>query len=465
MAITNVNIKQDIRQSFGDTVGDEELMKVDNSVGIWSSILRQVQTGSTARLPANKSVVVLGEKDAGKSSLIAKLQGSSESRKGTGLEYHPLLIRDEDRDDQTQCGVWILDGNFEKSSPLLRFAINEQTLPDTTVVLVTSWTKPWEMIANLEKWSEVLRNHIQTLDLKPEVLNTYKNQIIKRYQEYKAPVDDVMSSVSLDENIISVDTVCDTLGMDVLVVITKSDYMSTLEKEYYYKEEMFDFIQQSVRQFCLKIGAGLVFVSVKTGRNCDLLYRYLCHRIYGLDFQTPAQVVDKDALFVPIGWDNDRKISILYENMHSVSPDNDYNDVIARPIVPPVPYYEFTANADNDQEFLRQIQTMLGQETTRFSSTEANGSNHMTPVQPKTTADFRRTPIRSPSNKSGNESNNNTPDGQGVLKSFFEGLLIRKSGGTPSPRSARSPDSMAEHRLSAQEELERMTVQNRSTPK
>ena len=32
--------------------------------------------------------------------------------------------------------------------------------------------------------------------------------------------------------------------------------------------------------------------------------------------QTPALVVEKDAVFIPAGWDNNKKIAILYENMH-----------------------------------------------------------------------------------------------------------------------------------------------------
>ena len=36
-------------------------------------------------------------------------------------------------------------------------------------------------------------------------------------------------------------------------------------------------------------------------------------------FQTPALVVEKDAVFIPAGWDNDKKIAILYENMHRYS--------------------------------------------------------------------------------------------------------------------------------------------------
>ena len=41
---------------------------------------------------------------------------------------------------------------------------------------------------------------------------------------------------------------------------------------------------------------------------------YECYKFTFL--QTPALVVEKDAVFIPAGWDNNKKIAILYENMH-----------------------------------------------------------------------------------------------------------------------------------------------------
>ena len=35
----------------------------------------------------------------------------------------------------------------------------------------------------------------------------------------------------------------------------------------------------------------------------------------------------------PAGWDSSKKIGILYENMHSVKPDQYYTDVIAKPMI------------------------------------------------------------------------------------------------------------------------------------
>ena len=36
------------------------------------------------------------------------------------------------------------------------------------------------------------------------------------------------------------------LGLDLIVVVNKTDYMADLEKDYDYKDEHFDFIQQAV---------------------------------------------------------------------------------------------------------------------------------------------------------------------------------------------------------------------------
>lgn len=81
-------------------------------------------------------------------------------------------------------------------------------------------------------------------------------------------------------------------------ILPQTDYMSTLEKEHDYRDEHFDFMQQWIRRFCLQYGAALFYSSAKEDKNCDLLYKYLTHRIYGLPFRTPALIVEKDAVLM-----------------------------------------------------------------------------------------------------------------------------------------------------------------------
>ena len=84
--------------------------------------------------------------------------------------------------------------------------------------------------------------------------------------------------------------------MMVMVMPIKIKLSLFLSRDY--KEEHWDFIQLHIRRFCLQFGAALFYTSVKEDKNCDLLYKYLAHRIYGMQFRTPALVVEKDAVFM-----------------------------------------------------------------------------------------------------------------------------------------------------------------------
>lgn len=63
-----------------------------------SEILSEVQIQGNTKLPSNKSVLVLGDNETGKTTLIAKLQGVEDPKKGSGLEYAYIDVRDEYRD-------------------------------------------------------------------------------------------------------------------------------------------------------------------------------------------------------------------------------------------------------------------------------------------------------------------------------------------------------------------------------
>lgn len=104
------------------------------------------------------------------------MQGMDATCKGSGLEYQYLMVRDEYRDEQTQCGVWILDGNYTWKSNLLKFALNADNFADTTILLVCSMSKPWDIINSLHHWVEVLESHIKSLNLDPKKLEHFREQ-------------------------------------------------------------------------------------------------------------------------------------------------------------------------------------------------------------------------------------------------------------------------------------------------
>jgi hypothetical protein len=61
----------------------------------------------------------------------------------------------------------------------------------------------------------------------------------------------------------------------------------------------------------------------------------------------------------PAGWDNEKKISILYENMASMKPDDSYDEVIAKPVMRKPIQREVEVLAEDEQAFLMKQQMQL----------------------------------------------------------------------------------------------------------
>ncbi|XP_030619976.1 cytoplasmic dynein 1 light intermediate chain 1 isoform X2 [Delphinapterus leucas] len=211
----------------GAAAGDDE-----DGQNLWSCILSEVSTRSRSKLPAGKNVLLLGEDGAGKTSLIRKIQGIEEYKKGRGLEYLYLNVHDEDRDDQTRCNVWILDGDpYHKG--LLKFSLDAISLKDTLVTLVVDMSKPWTALDSLQKWASVVREHIDKLKIPPEEMKEMEQKLIRDFQEYVEPGEDfpaspqrrtTASQEDKDDSVVlplGADTLTQNLGIPVLVVCTK----------------------------------------------------------------------------------------------------------------------------------------------------------------------------------------------------------------------------------------------------
>lgn len=471
--------------------------KKDNDVqeNLWTSILSEVQQQGSTKLPSCKNVLVLGNNESGKTTLVAKLQGVEDPKKGSGLEYAYIDVRDEYRDDHTRLSVWVLDGDAGHTN-LLKFSLSEETFEHTLVILTVSMTAPWGWKEQLEHWTEILKNHMKNLDLTKEQRELAHNQLVHCWQGYCEPGDELdpgspvkrlpkrdMSRSSISDLDDSDDTLTEgalltNLGLEIVVVVTKTDYMTTLEKELDYRDEHWDFMQQWIRRFCLEHGAALFYTSAKEDKNCDLLYKYLTHRIYGFPFRTPALVVEKDAVLIPAGWDNLKKISILHENLHTCKPDDEYSEIIAQPATrKSVTSRENEIVAEDEQAFLARQQNLLQSNGVSNLPLGPGGSTlrgSESPLRPSVSLTAPRTPstaVQSPKKMDGVKMVPGTPGGEGVLANFFNSLLHKKAP-TPlnSPKvnlnmsgSELSHDQQAGLRSDAAAELDRLT-RNKKTP-
>uniref|UniRef100_A0A4W4DSJ5 Dynein light intermediate chain n=1 Tax=Electrophorus electricus TaxID=8005 RepID=A0A4W4DSJ5_ELEEL len=394
-AILNVN----------NTTTESQNTEEDDGQNLWSSILSEVSTRSRSKLPTGKNVVVMGEVGCGKTTLVAKLQGVEEYMKGRGLEYLYFSVHDEDVDDHTRCNAWVLDGDLYHKG-LQKFALSVENLADSLALFVVDLSRPWLALESLQKWASVVRDYLDKLRVPPETMREMEHRLVKQFQEYMEPGSDLeampqrRNPESEEESVVlplGENALTHNLGIPLVVVCTKCDAISALEKEHDYRDEHLDFIQSHVRRFCLQYGATLLYTSMKENKNLDLLYKYLIHRLYGFPFNFPAQVVEKDSVFIPSGWDNEKKIAILHENFQTVKADDNFEDVIVKPAV--------RKDASN--------RAPTGSPRTTNRSAAANVANVM-PMQSGTKK-------IDPNMKGGQTS-------EGVLANFFNSLLTKKAG-------------------------------------
>uniref|UniRef100_A0A2I3MIQ1 Dynein light intermediate chain n=1 Tax=Papio anubis TaxID=9555 RepID=A0A2I3MIQ1_PAPAN len=258
--------------------------------------------------------------------------------------------------------------------------------------------------------------------------------VIRDFQEYVEPGEDFPASpqrrntASQEDKEDSVvlplgaDTLTHNLGIPVLVVCTKCDAISVLEKEHDYRDEHFDFIQSHIRKFCLQYGAALIYTSVKENKNIDLVYKYIVQKLYGFPYKIPAVVVEKDAVFIPAGWDNDKKIGILHENFQTLKAEDNFEDIITKPPVRKF-VHEKEIMAEDDQVFLMKLQD---------ASPRVPGGSPRTPNRSVSSNVASVSPIPAgskkidPNMKAGATS-------EGVLANFFNSLLSKKTGSPGGP--------------------------------
>lgn len=114
-----------------------------------------------------------GDKESGKTTLLAKLQGNEDPKKGSGLDYNYIDVRDDEGEEQSLLSLHVLDGD-QAHANLLRFGLSESNYGDSTVMICASMATPWAIMDQLSKWINVLQVWTQ-----PCQSQTRENEIIE----------------------------------------------------------------------------------------------------------------------------------------------------------------------------------------------------------------------------------------------------------------------------------------------
>ncbi|GAA5923820.1 uncharacterized protein JCM15063_003777 [Sporobolomyces koalae] len=336
---------------------------------LWSTILDSVK-GSRGSV-STKRCVVLGTPGSGKSTLVERLQGvngepATTGRRETldlGMSYSVIELKDEgsrgDEETLASLSVYQLPSPLAPFPDLLPLALSTESLVDSVVVIVLDWDKPWQFMRQLEQWIAMIETKLNLRQETAELIEAkerLENQV-RNYQEPTASASapaqaaastpTVASTIDLDSPL-PPGTLVDNLGLGLIVVCTKADRINVLEREREFTEEQFDYIQQTLRTVCLRYGAALFFTSQTIPQSFSRLRQYILHRLFttptsttstesgsapgskvnsksnaspatigGRTLQFPfphrANVIDRDQLLVPTGWDSWGKIKVMRE--------------------------------------------------------------------------------------------------------------------------------------------------------
>lgn len=123
------------------------------------------------------------------------------------------------------------------------------------------------------------------------------------------------------------------LGIPILVIVNKVDLLLHGDKKSYL-EENFDFIQKNIREYSLQYGASVIFTSANANRNLNVTYQYLLHRLYDMGLTQRSEVIERENLFIPAGFDTPNLIQELVKGSMMVGPTGEpllYEEVITIP--------------------------------------------------------------------------------------------------------------------------------------
>ncbi|KAG1123290.1 hypothetical protein G6F42_010687 [Rhizopus arrhizus] len=278
------------------------------------------------------------------------------------LGYTFVDVKDEENEAMARLGLYQLSLASPEFLPLLKFAIRAETIVDSSVLILMDWTRPWKFLETLERWinvlhylideickegiatdtnwskgravvdeiKEKLEHYLQTYT-EPSMINNNNNITVTASTSTSSVPSTIASSTPILNNVnisstvdqqvmlpLSTGCLTNNLGLPITVVCCKSDAINKLEQTHDYKDDHFDYIQQSLRCICMKYGAALFYTSTLHPYTFHNLREYILHRTLTTSakpyqFHLKAQVIERDTVLVPSGWDSWGKIKVLRE--------------------------------------------------------------------------------------------------------------------------------------------------------
>lgn len=356
----------------------------DDSENLWNKILKEaIKSSSQTNHDAN--LIVIGEGNSGKRSVISAMEKFTgeklnlESRNdnsiindmkdrkvASSIDYKFLSIKnpDEKNMELAKINVWFV--NEKCTEKLSQLILKKEHLQNLMVMVVLSLDEYWSTMDNLSKWFQYINLRIspafsERLELKEmDVLKERLKDIVMNYNEpVRTDAGKLLNRKSeidpenIDKLFIPEGVLDPNYGFPIVLVLNKSDHIIELRKQPN-ADQILEMLEYSLRKFAVSYAAPVIYTSVKTNSNIEVLHDYVNHLFFNIPFRHPSNIC-KDALFVPMGYDN---LDII-NGSYSTIKEKSYDAVITPPVEDKVEK-DIEINVKPHQEFLNEVKQSLG---------------------------------------------------------------------------------------------------------
>ncbi|KAF4548281.1 Hypothetical protein D9617_29g006570 [Elsinoe fawcettii] len=284
---------------------------------IWSTLLSTVSTRH--KIP-ERHLLLIGSPSTQHDLLTLLFPPPPPTRRDTRPRQAPLAnthalgytyrdLRSSDNEDVlARVNIHTLPSPSLAFAPLLTRLFTPSSIPHFSAIILLDWSQPWRFIPDLLAWIKLLKASLAPMETESQHLLEDNNAawLKRRDEDAQTSITDGVTRTPLTAGEFD-----DPLGLGVTVVLGNVPAMETLEKQGW-REGEFDFVLQFLRTGGLKHGMGIVYAAPGGEDGVrEVVYRQLQAEEERRGVK--HNVVDREKVVVPAGWDSWGKIRVLRE--------------------------------------------------------------------------------------------------------------------------------------------------------
>jgi len=244
--------------------------------------------------------------------MVSRLASNQESVRRADIKIPDMLAR---------LSIYTLNDPSPAYAPLLARLMTTDMVANTTIAILLDWSEPWKFGRSLRAWIRLIRRVVDSLpqDVQEACDDNNRRWLRNRDAESGTAITDSRTSMPLGPGEYD-----EPLGLPVMVVCQNALAIEQLEKERGYRESHFDYILQFLRTVLLKHGAGLIYTMPSQPGQLQSLVHHMLDISTNMPGERLARdkadkglkhnVVDRERVMVPPGWDSRGKIRMMGES-------------------------------------------------------------------------------------------------------------------------------------------------------